>query len=81
MGFRYTGGIRMKKFEGWRTEELVNLSTLIAGRQMWQMGVAEQYMADVYSEMIREIRNRRVKEELGQLTITRFRTEFNDESE
>ena len=59
----------MKKFEGWRTEELVNLSTLIAGRQMWQMGVGEQYMEDVYQEMIREIRNRRVNEELFQMKL------------
>ena len=59
----------MKKFEGWRTEELQYVATLIAGRDEAAMRVGQD---ELYNELIREIRNRRVKEELGQLTITRF---------
>ena len=67
----------MKKFEGWRTEELQYVATLIAGREM-----TPRFNVDyptLYEELIREIRNRRVKKELGQLTIERFRTELNEE--
>jgi len=66
----------MKKFEGWRTEELQFIASLIAARGMEFM---VQLNRGLYDEIIREIRNRRVKEELGQLTIERFRTELNEE--
>ena len=66
----------MKKFEGWRTEELQYVATLIAGRDMQAVVYEED---DLYNQVIREIRNRRVAEELGQLTIARFRTELNEE--
>ena len=66
----------MKKFEGWRTDELQYVATLIAGRDMQAVVYEED---DLYNQVIREIRNRRVAEELGQLTIARFRTELNEE--
>jgi len=56
----------MKKFEGWRTEELQYVATLIAGRNM-QAVVDEQDV--LYNEVIREIRNRRVAEELFQMKL------------
>ncbi|HHZ96013.1 MAG TPA: hypothetical protein EYN67_10775 [Flavobacteriales bacterium] len=64
----------MKKFEGWRLEELQYVATLIAGREM-----IPRFNVDyptLYEELIKEIRNRRVKDELGQLTINRFRTKM-----
>jgi hypothetical protein len=57
----------MKKFEGWRTEELVYVATLIAGREM-----LPRFNVDyptLYEELIREIRNRRIKEELFQMKL------------
>jgi len=57
----------MKKFEGWRTEELQYVATLIAGREM-----TPRFNVDyptLYEELIREIRNRRVKEELFQMKL------------
>ena len=68
----------MKKFEGWRTEELQYVATLIAGRDM-ELHEQADGVRSLYAELIREIRNRRVKDELGQLTIERFRTELNEE--
>jgi len=65
----------MKKFEGWRTEELQFVASMVAGREMLELAVEKH----LYDELIREIRNRRVKDELGQLTINRFRTELNEE--
>lgn len=56
----------MKKFEGWRTEELQYVASLIAGRDMQAM-VNEQ--DELYNQVIREIRNRRVKEELFQMKL------------
>ena len=55
----------MKKFEGWRTEELQFIATMVAGRDMLELDV-EQHL---YNELIREIRNRRVKEELFQMKL------------
>ena len=69
----------MKKFEGWRTAELQYVATLIAAREMEKSSIPDFCLVDLYGELIREIRNRRVKEELGQLTIERFRTELNEE--
>ena len=57
----------MKKFEGWRTEELQYVATLMAGRDM--MTMPKTGGKDLYREIVREIRNRRVKEELFQLKI------------
>jgi hypothetical protein len=74
MGFRYTGGIRMKKFEGWRKEELQYVATLIAGRDMTQQVMEPE--VDLYAELVREIRNRRIKEELFQMKL-----KVTDESE
>jgi len=55
----------MKKFEGWRTEELQFIATMVAGRDMLELDV-EQHL---YNELIREIRNRRVNEELFQMKL------------
>jgi len=57
----------MKKFEGWRTEELQYVASLIAGRDMVTI-FDTIYTTDteLYQELIKEIRNRRVKEELFQ---------------
>jgi hypothetical protein len=55
----------LKKFEGWRTEELQYVATLIAGREM--IAPAEGApMYQLYPQIIKEIRNRRIKEELFQ---------------
>ena len=60
----------MKKFEGWRTEELQFVATLIAGRDMDPfVGVGIAKENDLYDELIREIRNRRIKEELFQMKL------------
>jgi len=62
----------MKKFEGWRTEELQFVAALIAGRDMVIPGdrSSRYYLKDVlYGQLIREIRNRRVKEELFQMKL------------
>ena len=56
----------MKKFEGWRTEELQFVATLLAGREMVQNQVDYSIL---YNELIREIRHRRVKEELFQMKL------------
>ena len=56
----------MKKFEGWRTEELQFVATMIAGRDMIVNQVDHSIL---YNEIIREIRNRRVKEELFQMKL------------
>lgn len=56
----------MKKFEGWRTEELQFVATMIAGREMIVNQVDHSIL---YNEIIREIRNRRVKEELFQMKL------------
>jgi len=56
----------MKKFEGWRTEELQYLATLMAGRDMTTVSVSDNML---YEEIIREIRNRRIAEELFQMKL------------
>ena len=55
----------MKKFEGWRTEELQFIATMVAGRDMLELDVEQQ----LYQELIREIRNRRIAEELFQMKL------------
>jgi hypothetical protein len=57
----------MKKFEGWRTSELQFIATLIAGRDMEQQ--LELGEGPLYEELIKEIRNRRIKEELFQMKL------------
>jgi len=66
VALRYIGGIGMKKFEGWRTEELQYLASTIAGRDMQAMVNEEN---ELYNQIIREIRNRRVAEELFQMKL------------
>jgi hypothetical protein len=56
----------MKKFEGWRTEELQYVATLIAGRDMQAVVYEED---ELYNQVIREIRNRRISEELFQMKL------------
>jgi len=56
----------MKKFEGWRTEELQFVATLLAGREMIQNQIDYSIL---YNEIIREIRNRRVADELFQMKL------------
>jgi len=58
----------MKKFEGWRTEELQFVASLIAGREMCDSR-PEDAVEELYGELVREIRNRRVKEELFQMKL------------
>ena len=55
----------MKKFEGWKTEELQFIATMVAGREMLELDVENH----LYNELLREIRNRRVKEELFQMKL------------
>lgn len=55
----------MKKFEGWLTSELQFIASMVAGRDMLELDV-EQHL---YQELIREIRNRRVAEELFQMKL------------
>jgi len=52
----------MKKFFWWATSELQYVATLIAGRDMTQQTMEPE--VDLYQELIREIRNRRVNDEL-----------------
>ena len=61
----------MKKFEGWRTEELQYVATLMAGREVefQSDGILNLNHELLYGEIIREIRNRRVKEELFQMKL------------
>jgi len=56
----------MKKFEGWRTMELQFVATLIAGRAMEKD--AETWTS-LYAEIVKEIRNRRIAEELFQMKL------------
>jgi len=57
----------MKKFEGWRTNELQFVATLIAGRDMGQQ--LQLGEIPLYEELIREIRNRRIADELFQMKL------------
>ena len=54
----------MKKFEGWLTSELQHVAACLAEHQMLDVRPD-----DLYLELIREIRNRRVKEELFQMKL------------
>jgi len=56
----------MKKFEGWRTEELQYVATLIAGRDLAAMRVGQD---ELYNQVIREIRNRRIAKEIFQTKL------------
>ena len=58
----------MKKFEGWRTEELQYVASLMAGRDLAKFPY-EQENRELYQYIVREIRNRRVKEELFQMKL------------
>ena len=58
----------MKKFEGWRTAELQYVATMIATRTM-TMPDYHLEEEELYGELIREIRNRRIKEELFQMKL------------
>ena len=53
----------MKKFEGWRSEELRYVATLMCERDTLDP------ISDLYDELIREIRNRRIAEELFQMKL------------
>jgi hypothetical protein len=55
----------MKKFEGWRLEELQFVASMIAAREMLELTIE----GNLYHEIIREIRNRRVNEELFQMKL------------
>jgi len=55
----------MKKFEGWRTAELQHVASLLAARELLPGGEVQE----LYNELIREIRNRRVNEELFQMKL------------
>jgi len=57
----------MNKFEGWRTEELQYVAALIAGQN--GLSLPGDYDDTLYFELIREIRNRRIKEELFQMKL------------
>jgi len=57
----------MKKFEGWRTEELQYIASTIAGRDMTHQAMEPE--VDLYNQVIREIRNRRIAEELFQMKL------------
>jgi hypothetical protein len=56
----------MKKFEGWMTSELQFVATLLASRDMQNLIMEEDHL---YHELVREIRNRRIKEELFQMKL------------
>jgi len=57
----------MKKFEGWRTDELQYVATMIASREMLDQEGLQFVM--LYQEIIREIRNRRIADELFQMKL------------
>jgi len=55
------------KFEGFRLDELQYVATLMAGRDLER---ADEYgPRSLYAEIIKEIRNRRIKEELFQMKL------------
>jgi len=59
----------MMKFEGWRTCELQLVATLIAGREMEFQIHLELGEDALYEQLIREIRNRRIDQELFQMKL------------
>jgi len=56
----------MKKFEMWRTDELRFIATLIAGREMAHPNAASDIEKELYTKIIFELRDRRVKEDKTQ---------------
>ena len=59
----------MKKFEGWRTAELQYVATLIAGRECFYCEDTCNENHELYQELIKEIRNRRIAKELFQMKL------------
>jgi hypothetical protein len=59
----------MKKFEGWRTAELQYIATIVAGRDMEGKVDTGGVVDELYNQVIREIRNRRIAEELFQMKL------------
>jgi len=57
----------MKKFEGWRTEELRSVASHMSSKFLLSTMTEDDSI--LYHQLIREIRNRRVKDELGQLKL------------
>jgi hypothetical protein len=55
----------MKKFDGWLTGELQFIASMVASRDMLELEVD----FDLYQQLIREIRNRRIAEELFQMKL------------
>lgn len=55
-----------EKFKLWRTSELKTVASLIAGREMVAPNGADQIERDLYTEIIFELRDRRVKDEKNQ---------------
>jgi len=55
-----------KKFEHWSTNELQFVATLIAGRDLATPNAADQVERDLYTQIIFELRDRRVEEEKHQ---------------
>ena len=66
----------MKKFEGWLTTELQHVASCLAEHQLLDVRPD-----DLYLELIREIRNRRVKEELFQMKLPLHHTVYAKEEE
>ena len=62
-------GIKMKKFELFRTDELRFIASLIAGREMANPEAASDIERELYTSIIFELRDRRVKEEKGQTRL------------
>lgn len=52
-----------KKFKHWSTSELQFVATLIAGRDLANPNSADQVERDLYTQIIFELRDRRVEEE------------------
>jgi len=55
-----------EKFRLWLTSELKTVASLIAGREMVAPNGADQIERDLYTEIIFELRDRRVKDEQNQ---------------
>ena len=58
----------MKKFDGWRTAELQSVASHMASKFLLSNMTEDD--SNLYQELIREIRNRRVKEEIFQQKLT-----------
>ena len=55
-----------EKFKLWRTNELRFVASLITGREMIAPNGADQIERDLYTEIIFELRDRRVRDEQSQ---------------